>query len=64
VQAHIEQLSFHFLGTSHLPEEALLKAFYALGELQMKQALSYAFQDLFVWSALFAIGGLLPLNRS
>jgi len=61
VQAHIEQLSFHFLGTSHLPEEALLKAFYALGELQMKQALSYAFQDLFVWSALFAIGGLLPL---
>ena len=61
VLAHIEQLGFHFLGTSYLPEEALLRAFYTVGELQMKQALSYAFQDLFVWSALFAIAGLLPL---
>jgi len=59
--SRVEELAQFFYSTSYLTEEALLKAFYAAGSLQMKLALSYAFQDLFVWSGVFAVAGLLPL---
>ena len=61
VRSRIEGLAEHFLGGSHLLEEALVKAYYAVGALQTKIAFSYAFQDLFVWSGVFAIVGLVPL---
>ena len=61
VKSRIEALSEHFLGASHVLEEALAKAYYTVGMLQTKLAYSYAFQDLFVWSGVFAVIGLLPL---
>ncbi len=57
----IYEKALHFLDTSESLEQALFKAYYAVGALQMKTAYSYAFQDLFVWSAVFATVGLIPL---
>ena len=57
----LEVLSRFFLNTSRGVEESLIKAYYAVGSLQTKLAYSYAFQDLFVWSGVFAILGLIPL---
>ena len=62
VKGRIETLIEHFAGSSYLLEEALKKAYYTVGMLQTKIAYSYAFQDLFVWSGVFAILGLLPLS--
>ena len=62
VKGRIEALIEHFVGGSYLLEEALKKAYYTVGMLQTKIAYSYAFQDLFVWSGVFAILGLLPLS--
>ena len=61
VRERIESLVEHFLSTSASLEEALIKAYYAVGSLQGKISLSYAFQDLFVWSGVFAVMGLAPL---
>ncbi len=61
VAQKIENLSLHFLNSSALQESALGKAYYAVGVLQTKLAYSYAFQDLFVWSGIFALVGLVPL---
>lgn len=61
VKDSIESLAGNYLATSFLPEEALIKAYYSAGSLQSKLALSYAFQDLFVWSGVFALVGLLPM---
>ena len=61
VSSRIEALAEHLTGTSHVLEEAVAKAYYTVGMLQTKIAYSYAFQDLFVWSGVFAILGLLPL---
>ncbi len=57
----IENLAYEFLGTSFTFEEALIKAFYSVGTLQTKIAFASAFQDLFVWSGIFAIIGLIPM---
>lgn len=62
VKARIGALAERFAGTDHLYETALQKAYYAVGTLQTKIALSQAFQDLFMWSALFAIPGLLAMS--
>ncbi len=62
VKGRIEVLVEHFVGGSYLLEEALQKAYYTVGMLQTKIAYSYAFQDLFVWSGVFAVLGLLPLS--
>ncbi len=61
VMAKIEELTTYFTGNSYTLQESLLKAYYSVGSLQFKMALSYAFQDLFVWSGIFAVIGLLPL---
>ncbi|WP_457599771.1 DHA2 family efflux MFS transporter permease subunit [Hydrogenivirga sp.] len=61
VKERIESLAHFFVGSSHDLEEALIKAYYSVGALQTKLAYSYAFQDLFVWSGIFAVIGLLPL---
>ncbi len=60
-EAKINRLAEFFLNSSYSVESALIKAYYAVGTLQAKLALSYAFQDLFVWSGIFAVVGLLPL---
>ncbi|NPB07187.1 MAG: DHA2 family efflux MFS transporter permease subunit [Aquificae bacterium] len=51
----------HFLNASASYEEALLKAFYAVGQLQFKVAYGLAFGDLFVVSGAFALVGVLAL---
>ncbi len=63
VKNRIEEIAQFFINTSATVEEALIKAYYSVGVLQSKLALSFAFQDLFVWSGIFAIIGLsfLPL---
>ncbi len=61
VASRIETLAEEFLNLSGDQVEALIKAYYAVGSLQGKLALSYAFQDLFVWCAVFAAVGLVPL---
>jgi len=61
VRSSIESLVPHFVGQSSLPEEALIKAYYTAGYLQSKLSLSYAFQDVFVWSGIFALIGLVPM---
>jgi DHA2 family multidrug resistance protein len=61
VRQGVETLALQFLGRSSDPHDALLKAYYTVGSLQGKLALSSAFQDLFVWCALFGILGLTPL---
>ncbi len=61
VRSRIEELSYQFLGQSGSELEALIKAYYSVAELQGKLALSYAFQDLFVWCSIFALIGLIPL---
>jgi DHA2 family multidrug resistance protein len=61
VRDSIASLSRFFEDMSFLPDEALIKAFYAAGSLQSKLALSFAFQDLFVWSGVFALIGLITM---
>ena len=61
VVGRIESLAQFFVNTSYTLEEAIVKAYYSVGALQMRLSYSYAFQDLFVWSGIFAIVGLLPL---
>jgi DHA2 family multidrug resistance protein len=61
VKAKIEELVDFFINSSSGVEEAIIKAYYTVGSLQTKIAFSYAFQDLFVWSGVFAIMGLVPL---
>ncbi|EDP76291.1 DHA2 family efflux MFS transporter permease subunit [Hydrogenivirga sp. 128-5-R1-1] len=61
VVGRIESLAQFFVNTSYTLEEAVVKAYYSVGALQMRLSYSYAFQDLFVWSGIFAIVGLLPL---
>ena len=61
VRASIESLIPNFLPESGSIEEATIKAYYAVGSVQSKIALSNAFQDLFVWSGIFAIAGLVPM---
>ncbi len=61
VRERVEEMAGFFDGVSYIPEEALLKAVYSVGALQHKLAYSWAFQDLFVWSGVFAVVGLLPL---
>ena len=61
VRERVEGVASIFLNSSHTIEEALIKAYYSVGALQTKLAYSYAFQDLFVWSGVFAVVGLLPL---
>ncbi len=56
-----KELAINFLESSYSYEEALVRAYHALGALGQKLAYSWAFQDLFVWSGVFAIVGLLPL---
>ena len=57
----LQELSQTFVGSSYNMEEALIKAYYSVGALQHKLAYSWAFQDLFVWSGVFAVIGLIPL---
>ncbi|RLJ71303.1 DHA2 family multidrug resistance protein [Hydrogenivirga caldilitoris] len=61
VKGSIEGIAYNFINTSSTVGEALTKAYYSFGAIQTKLAYSYAFQDLFVWSGVFAILGLLPL---
>ncbi len=61
VSTSIESLIPHFADQSYLLEEALIKSYYTVGFLQSKMALSYAFQDVFVWSGIFAVVGLVPM---
>ncbi len=61
VKTKVEALASEFLGSSYDPAEALVKAYYTFGTLQGKLALSYAFQDLFLWCALLGMAGLIPL---
>ncbi len=61
VKSSIESLVPHFLPESGTLEEATVKAYYSVGYVQSKLAMSYAFQDLFVWSGVFALVGLLPM---
>ncbi len=61
VEQKLESLAHHFLAGSHSLQEALLKANYAVAQLKAKLALSYAFQDLFVWCGIFSIVGIIPI---
>ncbi len=61
VVSRVEEIGQFFSGSSYIPEEAKAKALYTLGLLQTKLSYSYAFQDLFVWSGIFAMIGLFPL---
>jgi len=61
IKERVEKLAEFFINSSYNIEEAMIKAYYAVGSLQTKLAYSHAFQDLFVWSGVFAVVGLLPL---
>ncbi len=61
VRDRMEGIAERFLGQSSDIFDALVKAYYTVGTLQYKMAMSYAFQDLFVWCTVFALLGLIPL---
>ncbi len=62
IHQKIESISTFFLNTSHSLEEALIKGYYSVAQLKAKLALSYAFQDLFVWCGIFSIVGIIPIG--
>ncbi len=61
IQQKVESISSYFHGQSFLQEEAIVKAYYSLGQIKAKLALSYAFQDLFVWCGIFSLIGIVPV---
>jgi DHA2 family multidrug resistance protein len=61
INQKLEKLSQFFLGTSTSVEEALIRAYYSIAQVKAKLALSYAFQDLFVWCGIFSLVGILPI---
>jgi DHA2 family multidrug resistance protein len=61
VKEAVESIFREFIDRSSITEEALVKSYYLVGLVQNKLSLSYSFQDLFVWSGIFAAIGIIPM---
>lgn len=57
----VYEIAEYFKASSITFKESLIKAGFSIGTLQYKLSYSYAFQDLFIWAAIFSLLGIIPV---